>query len=63
MDRKSLNNKNITSVMKKFVVLQVNDAAVRIQLVVYGSKVQLFYTQITKQTGGGRGERRGVPPL
>jgi hypothetical protein len=63
MDRKSLNNKNITSVMKKFVVLQVNDAAVRIQLVVYGSKVQLFYTQITEQTGGGRGERRGVPPL
>ncbi len=36
---------------------QVNDAAVRIRL---GSKGQFFYTQSTEQTGGGRGERRGV---
>ncbi len=42
--------------MKKCVVLQVNDAAVWIRLVIFGSKVQLFYTQITEQTGGGRGE-------
>ncbi len=25
--------------------------------------MQLFYTQITEQTGGGKGERRGVSPL
>ncbi len=48
--------------LKKYVVLQVNDAAVRIRLVVIVSKVQLFYIQITEQTGGGRGESRGVPP-
>jgi hypothetical protein len=43
----------------------VNDATVRIRvrLIIFGSKVQLFYTQITEQTGRGRGERRGVPPL
>ncbi len=51
------------SALKKCVVLQVNDAAVRIRLVVFGSKVQRFYTQITEQTGWGRGERRRVPPL
>ncbi len=33
--------------------LQVNDAAVRIRLNIFGCKVQLFYTQITEQTGGG----------
>jgi hypothetical protein len=49
--------------VKKCVVLQVNDAAVSLRLVVVVSKVQLFYTQITEQTRGGRGERRGVPPL
>jgi len=49
--------------LKKYVFLQVNDAAVRIRLVVFGSKVQRFYTQITEQTGWGRGERRRVPPL
>ncbi len=49
--------------MKKCVVLQVNDAAVRIRLFVYVCKVQRFYIQITEQTGWGRGERRGVPPL
>jgi hypothetical protein len=51
--------------LKKCVVFQVNDAAVRIRLVVFGSKVQLFYIQITgtEQTGGGRGDRREVPPL
>ncbi len=47
----------------KCVVLQVNGASVSLRLVVFGSKVQLFYTQITKQTGGERGERRGVLPL
>jgi hypothetical protein len=49
--------------VKKCVVLQVNDAAVRLRLVVFVSKVQGFYIQITEQTGWGRGERRGVPPL
>jgi hypothetical protein len=44
-------------------VLQVNYAAVGLRIVVFVSKVQLFYTQITEQTGEGRGERRGVPPL
>jgi hypothetical protein len=34
--------------------LQVNDAAVSLRLVIFGSKVQI--TQITDQTGGGRGE-------
>jgi hypothetical protein len=43
--------------------LQVNDAAVRKRLLIFGSKVQLFYTQFTEQTIGGRGEKRGVPPL
>ncbi len=42
---------------------KVNDAAVRIRQVVIVSKVQLFNIQITEQTGWGRGERRGVPPL
>ncbi len=50
-------------VVKKWVVLQGNDTAVRIRLVIFVSKVQLFYIQITEQTGGGRGERRGMPPL
>jgi hypothetical protein len=50
-------------IMKKYIVLQVNDVAVRIRLVVFLSKVQLFHIQLTEQTGGGRGERREVPPL
>jgi hypothetical protein len=40
--------------LKKCVVLQVNYAAVRIRLVVFGSKIQIFSAQITEQTGGGR---------
>ncbi len=50
-------------ILKKCVVLQVNDAAVRIRRFIFRSKIQLFYTQITEQIGGGRRERRGVPPL
>jgi hypothetical protein len=46
--------------VKKCVVLQVNDAAVSLRLVVVVSKVQLFYTQI--QMGEGR-EERGATPL
>ncbi len=43
--------------MKKCVVLQVNDAAVSLELVVVVSKVHLFYIQITDTDGGGeRGE-------
>ncbi len=38
--------------VKNCIVLQVNDAAVRIRQVIFGSKVQLFSTQITEQTGG-----------
>jgi hypothetical protein len=53
----------VGSPVKKCVPLQVNDAAVSLGLVVLVSKVQLFYLQITEQTGRGRGERRGVPPL
>jgi hypothetical protein len=34
-------------VLKKCVVLQVNDAAVNLRLVVFVSKVQRFYIQIT----------------
>ncbi len=49
--------------MKKGVVLQVNDVADRIRLVIFSSKVQLFYVQITEQTRRRRVERRGVPPL
>jgi hypothetical protein len=41
----------------------VNDAAVRIRLVVFVSKVGLYYTQITGKTGGGREERRRIPTL
>jgi hypothetical protein len=48
-------------VVEEGVVLQVNDAADRIRLVIFVSKVQLFYVQITVHTGWGRGERRGVP--
>jgi hypothetical protein len=40
----------------------VNDSAVSLRLLIFGSKVQFFFTQITEQTGGGRRERRGVPP-
>jgi hypothetical protein len=53
----------LSQVTSKCVVHPVNDAAVRIRLVVFVSKVQCFYIQITEQTGWGRGERRGVPPL
>jgi hypothetical protein len=49
--------------LKKCVCLQVNDAVVSLRLVVFVSKVQGFYVQITEQTGWGRGERRRVPPL
>jgi len=45
------------------VVLHVNDAAARIRLVGFVSKVQLFYRQVTEQIKRGRRERRGVPPL
>ncbi len=41
--------------------LQVNDAAVSLGLVIFGSKVQLFRTQITEQTV--RGGEWGVTPL
>ncbi len=36
----------------------MNDAPVslRLPVVIYGSKVKLFYTQITAQTWGGGGE-------
>jgi hypothetical protein len=51
-------------VLKKYVVLQVNDAAVSLRLVVFVSKVQRFYIQITVQTGWGEGrEERGATPL
>jgi hypothetical protein len=43
---------------KNCVVLHVNDVSLR--LVILWSKVQLFYTKIIEQTGGGRGERRVV---
>ncbi len=50
--------------LKKCVVLQVNDAAVRLRLVVFVSKVQRFYIQIAVQTGWGEGrEERGATPL
>ncbi len=49
--------------LKKCIVLQVNDAAVRIRLVVFVSKIQIFYIQVTEQTRRGTGERKGVPPL
>jgi hypothetical protein len=49
--------------LKKGVVLQVSDTADRIRLVIFVSKVQLFYVQITEQTRRGRVERRGVTPL
>ncbi len=48
--------------LKKCVVLQVNDAAVRIRLVVFVSKVQRFYIQITELTGKGRGRGEGCHP-
>ena len=51
-------------VLKKCVVLQVNDAAISLRLVVFVSKVQGFYIQITVQTGWGEGkEERGATPL
>ncbi len=47
--------------LKKCVVLQVNDVAVRLRLVVFVSKVQRFYLQIAVQTGWGEGrEERGA---
>ncbi len=53
----------VGSPVKKCVAPQANDTAVSLGLAVFVSKVQLFYTQNTEQTGRGRGERRGVPPL
>ncbi len=52
---------SIFNILKKCVVLRVNDAAVRLRLIVFVSKVQGFYMQITELTGWVRGERRGVP--
>ncbi len=46
--------------MKKCVVLQVNDAAVRMRLVIFGSKV-LYSSSVHRLQNlldGGRGERR-----
>ncbi len=51
----------VGSPVKKCVALQANDAAVSLGQVVFVSKVQLFYLQITEQTGSGRGE--GATPL
>ncbi len=48
-------------VVKKWVVLQVNDTAVRTRLIIFVSKGQLFTDYKTDWRG--RGERRGVPPL
>jgi hypothetical protein len=62
-EENNLNKNNSTHIVKKCTVLQVNDAAVSLRLVIFVSKVQFFYTQITEQTKGGRGERRGVPLL
>jgi hypothetical protein len=45
-------------ILKKCFVLQVNDAAVSLRLVVFVSKVQGFYIKITEQTGWERGEGR-----
>ena len=54
----------VGSLVKKCVVLQVNDAAVRLRLFVFVSRVQGFYIQITEQTGWGEGrEERGTTPL
>ncbi len=50
--------------MKKCVVLQMNDAAVRLRLVVFVSKIQRFYIQMAVQTGWGEGrEEMGAIPL
>jgi hypothetical protein len=50
-------NSHILFILKKCVVLQVNDAAVRIRLVVFVSYVELFYIQTGWGEGGGeRGE-------
>jgi hypothetical protein len=54
---------DIISSFRSMVLLQVNDEAVRTGLFIFGSKVQLFYTQISELTGGGRVEMRGMPPL
>ncbi len=45
--------------------LQVNTTAVSLRLVIFEYEEQLFYTQITEKTGGGRGvsEEMGVNPL
>ncbi len=48
----------VKAVLKKCVVLQVNDAAVSLRLVVFVSEVQRFSIQITEQTGWGRGAHR-----
>ncbi len=42
------------------VVFQENYAAVCLRLVTFGSKVQVFYLEITEQTGGLMGEMRGA---
>ncbi len=56
-------NSNRSVKFNRYVVLQVNDAAVRIRLVVFVSKVQTFYTQIIEKTGGGKGrEEKNTNP-
>jgi hypothetical protein len=55
----------VGSPLKKRVVLQVNDAAVSLRLVVFGSiKYSSFIHRLQNRLegGGGRGERRGMPP-
>ncbi len=46
---------------RSMLLRQVNDKEVSLRLVIFGSKVQLFRTQITEQTG--RGGAWGVTPL
>ena len=41
----------------------MNDVAVRIRLVIFGSKAQLFFTQIKEQTEGGEESGEGPTPL
>ncbi len=54
-----------SSPLINMLFLQVNDTAVSFRLVIFEYEEQLFYTQITEKTGGGRGvsEEMGVNPL
>jgi hypothetical protein len=55
--------RNHLRILASFPTLLIFHWSLPLRLVVFVSQVQRFYIQITEQTGWGRGEMRGLPPL